>query len=98
MNMEIKKKGNKTSEVHSCKDTSNKGKPDVDSQKSSKNKRKTPNNLQPVTNGKDSVEKKNTSRGLTNNNSSKSSLGVNAVKTKQNNDSERTPKTSERGA
>ena len=51
-----------------------------------KKKKKASKNLEPVTNGKDSTGKKSTNKFPTNNNSSKSSLGANAFKTKESNE------------
>ena len=73
---EIQKK-NKTTVVNSVNDTSHKGKLNPDSRKPSKDKSKPSKNSLPVTNGKDSVEKKKKSKGL--NNSSKSNLDGNTV-------------------
>ena len=82
-NEELQKKENKAKELNSINAASDNGKVDIDTHKSNKNKKKAPKSSQPVTNGNNSTDKETSTKCPSNNNSSKSSLGTNSIKSKE---------------
>ena len=81
---ELERKQNMMKDADSSNNTTEKESSDSDNAKRNKSKKNSSKSLAPVTNGKDSMEKKSSNKSFSNNNSSKSTVASSTDKVKEN--------------